>query len=178
MRDNRWIIPCVHALACVFASAAIVVAARAEEESTQDLHRAPEKPLDPRIKVEKITEQEPPPPPELIVLPLPPDHRIAQSAEQVPMSAAHWERALDAVRKGLAYLRTTQDENGGWMMDATATPTDQPDKPSPIAVAVTALAVKAIVQIEPEARNSPELRRAIRFIYAAKNEDGSFEAGR
>jgi len=172
-----WIIRCVPVIACVIASAAIISAAGAEDESEDELYRAPEKPPDPRIKVGQITEQDPPPLPGQIVLPLPPDHRIATEADEVPISAAHWQRAHDAIGKGLAFLRSMQDEGGAWMRQITAVPTDQPDKPSPIAVAVTALAVKAIVQVEPEARRSAELRRAIRFIYAAKNEDGSFEGG-
>jgi squalene-hopene/tetraprenyl-beta-curcumene cyclase len=177
MHVARWIPPHARILACVFASLAIIGAAPAADESKGDLLRAPDKPLDPRIKPERITEQDPPPPPGRIVLPLPPDHRVAASADPVPISEMHWEGALKAIGKGLKYLRTQQDESGGWMTEAMAAPTDQPDHASPIAVAVTALAVKAIVQVEPEARSTPELQRAIRFIYAAKKDDGSFEGG-
>ncbi|MDY7110396.1 MAG: prenyltransferase/squalene oxidase repeat-containing protein [Planctomycetota bacterium] len=177
MRLARRITSHALVLACVFTSLLILAAAPAADEGNDDLLRAPEKSLDPRIQPERITEQAPPPPPEQMVLPLPPDHRIAASPDQVPVSEAHWQRAVEAIGKGLAYLRAQQDESGGWMTEMMAAPTDEPDKPSPIAVAVTALAVKAIVQVEPEARSTPQLQRAIRFIYAAQNENGSFEGG-
>ena len=40
-----------------------------------------------------LAPQDVPPLPEQIVLPMPPEHRIARHAEQVPISAEHWSRA-------------------------------------------------------------------------------------
>jgi squalene-hopene/tetraprenyl-beta-curcumene cyclase len=44
-------------------------------------------------------------------------------------------------------------------------------------VAVTALAVKAFVQREPDAMSKPELVRAAKFVTSSQREDGGFEGG-
>ncbi|UCD73801.1 MAG: terpene cyclase/mutase family protein [Phycisphaerales bacterium] len=135
----------------------------------------PDRPLDGRISAEKLTEYDPPPLPERVIIPLPPTFRIASDPSQVPISGEHFEKARAAIRRGLAFLREAQDENGGWMTDIMAAPTDVPDRPSPIAAAVTALALKAIMQAEPQTRNDPPVRRAIRFLKSAQRTDGGFE---
>jgi squalene-hopene/tetraprenyl-beta-curcumene cyclase len=158
----------------------LIAALTAAPSVAEDTTSAPDEKanqLDPRIDSSKITELDPPPLPERVVLPLPPDHRIAASADQVPISEAHWEKAKKAIERGLAYLRSQQDESGGWMTEIRAAPTNEPDKPSPIAVAVTAMVVKAIVQAEPQAMATAELRQAIAVIRSARAEDGGYEGG-
>jgi squalene-hopene/tetraprenyl-beta-curcumene cyclase len=70
-----------------------------------------------------------------------------------------------------------QDEKGAWMSDARAVPTNRPDAPSPVAVAVSALVLKAVVQAEPDAVDKPEFRKAMALIDRGRNEDGSYEGG-
>lgn len=134
-------------------------------------------PVDERINQDKITEYDPPPLPEQVVLPMPPTFQIAPSQRFVPIDKAHYDKARAAIDDGLAYLRSTQDDSGGWMTHMRAAPTDQPDKPSPIAVAVTALAVKAFVQEDRDWANTEAGVKALRFIESAQNDDGSFEGG-
>ena len=143
----------------------------------QKLLSEPQTPLDKRISDEKITEYDPPPLPDQVILPLPASFRVAGDKSQVPISAEHFAKAQAAIKRGLAYLRQAQNENGGWMTDIMAAPTDEPDKPSPIAAAVTSMALKAIMQAEPETRNDPPVRRAIRFIKSAQRSDGAFDGG-
>ena len=141
----------------------------------QDVYKDPEQPLDQRIEKEKLTEYDPPPLPEEVMLPLPPSFRIAGQPEQVPISRAHWEKARRAIDEGMGYLRSTQGPGGEWLGGARIAPTDDPNRPSPVAVAVTALAIKALVQADPDAASDEGLRRALRYVLAARSEDGSFD---
>ncbi|MHC5002299.1 MAG: prenyltransferase/squalene oxidase repeat-containing protein [Planctomycetota bacterium] len=128
----------------------------------------------------KITELDPPPLPEQVVLPKPPEFRLAPSAEQLPISAEHFVLARRAIASGLRFLLSAQHESGGWMVGHEAAPTDDPDAPAPVAVAVTALSIKALAQADPgimETRETDALRRALAFVRRAKGPDGSFEGG-
>jgi len=136
-----------------------------------------DQPVDERVSEDKITEYDPPPLPEQVVLPKPPTFEIAPSARFVPIEKQHYTKVRTAIDKGLDYLRETQDESGAWMTHIRAAPTDQPDKPSPIAVAVTALAVKAFVQEDPQWLESEAGIKAMRYIESAQAADGSFEGG-
>ena len=142
-----------------------------------DVYAPPQDPLDTRIDPDKVTEYDPPPLPRQVILPMPPEFRLAAAPAEVPISPDHWERARAAIQRGLTYLRSSQQTNGGWLNDVRAAPTDQPDRPSPIAVAVTALAIKAIVQAEPESLGDPNFQNAVRFVRLAQRDDGSFEGG-
>lgn len=151
---------------------------RTIEVDTRSVYDAPERPLDPRIDPERITESEPPSLPELVVLPMPPEHRVSRSADDVPISREHWKQAIDAIDRGLNHLRQSQDEHGAWMHKTRAVPTDQPDDPSPIGVAVTALAVKGFMQFGGrDAMQSDVVQNALRYIRRSQREDGSFEGG-
>ena len=150
---------------------------RSSDEPIEDLFAQPGRELDPRVQ-QRMTETPLPPLPQQVVLPKPPEHRIASTSADVPISEQHWAKANAALKTGIAWLRNQQDDSGGWMTQATAAPTDEPDRPSPIAVAVTALAVKAIVQAQPEAiERDAQIWRALRFVRDMQNENGSFEGG-
>ena len=109
---------------------------------------------DPRIDPAKVgAAAEPPDLPEMVLLPLPPDHRIAAEASQVPVSPAAWAAAESAIRKGMTSLIRSQNEAGGWMANGTAAPTPDPnqtsdERPVPVGLAVTGLAMKALIQAE------------------------------
>lgn len=137
-----------------------------------------QKPLDPRIDPSRITETAPPPTPNAATATPPgPQHRIAGSADNVPVRAESFEQARELIREGIDALWALQGDDGAWMSDARAVPTNRPDAPSPVAVAVTALVLKAIVQADPQSVEKPEFRRAIQYIDRARNQDGSFEGG-
>ncbi len=142
-----------------------------------DLYEPPTAALDPRIDPQKVTEHDPPPLPQQVILPVPPEFRVAASADEVPVDRARFERARTALRAGLTWLAAAQDRDGGWLTEVRAAPTDEPDKPSPVAVAVTALAIKAFTQHDEPVLGEHELRWALRFVLMAQGEDGAFEGG-
>src|SRR5687768_681582 len=145
--------------------------------SSGELFRPPDRPLDERINPDKVTEYDPPPLPQRIVLPRSPQYRISSEPAQVPITPEVWQAANDALKGGLDFLRSQQDSSGLWMKAAMAVPTDQPDQPSPVSVAVTSLALKAFVQADEKALDDPQLRKALRAIVAAQKPDGSFDNG-
>lgn len=150
---------------------------RAVQTPAPELLQSEDNPLDERIKPDRITEYDPPPLPDRVVLPMPPVFEIARNPADVPIDRAHFDAAHTALDNGLEFLRGAQDASGGWMVDAQAAPTDQPDKPSPVAVAVTALVVKAMVQHDPDWLDSEAGAKAMRFIASASEPDGSFGGG-
>jgi len=141
------------------------------------VYEPPDRPLDRRIDPDKVTEYDPPPLPQRLIQPMPPEFRLAESPEEVPINREHWHKAKQAIDKGLAYLNSTQEANGGWLAHLQATPTDEPDEPSPIAVAVTALAIKAYAQSRPELLGEIRLISAIRLVRSVQRADGAFEGG-
>jgi squalene-hopene/tetraprenyl-beta-curcumene cyclase len=141
------------------------------------IYEEPQQPLDGRINAEKVTEYDPPPLPEQVVLPVPPEFRIARSADRAPVSAEDYARARKAIDAGLAFLKSAQGDTGGWLTEIRAAPTDRPDLPSPIAVAVTALAVKAMIQADPAVVEDVRFLLALRFVRSAQRDDGAFEGG-
>ncbi len=126
---------------------------------------------------DKITESDLPPLPEQVILPMPPSHRIATEFGKSPISPEHERRAREAIRRGLAALRASQSESGGWMTDVQSAPTDKPEEVSPIAVAVTAMAVKAMAQADASELDSDSIARGLRFVQSTRKPDGSFEGG-
>ncbi|MGI9012671.1 MAG: prenyltransferase/squalene oxidase repeat-containing protein [Phycisphaerales bacterium] len=149
--------------------------ALAQNEPSQQ--QSPPAVLDERINREKMTEYDPPPMPQQVVLPMPPDHRLAATASDVPIDAERWAQAHAAIAAGLAYLRTKQNENGAWLGDVELGPTDNPDAPSPVAVAVTAMALKAYAQMGIDIEHDRALNRALGFMLSAREADGSFGGG-
>ncbi len=134
-------------------------------------------PLDKRINPEKITEQPLPQLPQRVLDPQPPVHHIAWSPGRVPISRYHYTLALNSVQTGLTLLREAQSESGGWMTEVMAQPTDHPNKPSPISAAVTAMALKAIVQAEKNPLIAPSVMEASEYIRIAQRKDGSYDGG-
>ena len=142
-----------------------------------EVYGPPDRPLDARIDPAKVTEQDPPPLPGRIILPVPPEFRVATDPDRVPMNPVHFDRARGAAASGLDFLVATQEPDGGWLTRRRIAPTDQPGAASPIAVAVTALAIKAFAQDGTARLGEIEFRTALRFVRRAQQADGSFEAG-
>lgn len=128
------------------------------------------------IDTSRITESEPPALPQAMILPQPPVHAITTDASSVPIDADTFTRAHGALYRGLAALKAMQHESGGWLVDTQVTATDS-DTPSPVSVAVTALAIKAFIQHDPQSIEQEHIRSAIRYILRARQNDGSFEGG-
>ena len=160
-------------------AAAIMAAATppAAQDDAHKVYRQPTRPLDTRIDPGKVTEHDPPPLPLGVILPVPPESRIARDPDRVPVTREHFDRARASIDKGLAYLWSSQGPTGGWMTDVRTAPTDEPDKPSPIAVAVTALAIKAFVQADSRVLEDVRFRIAMRFVRSSQRDDGAFEGG-
>ncbi|MCZ6836820.1 MAG: terpene cyclase/mutase family protein [Planctomycetota bacterium] len=137
----------------------------------------PDQPLDSRIDPSKITNLDLPPLPEQVVLPMPPWFALSRTPTEVPIDEDSWQQAMDAIQKGVEFLRSQQADNGSWMGQAMAAPSDAPEKPSPIAVAITALAMKAIAQSQEHDKDDPTLQMAANYIRRAQLDNGSFEGG-
>jgi squalene-hopene/tetraprenyl-beta-curcumene cyclase len=131
--------------------------------------------LDPRIDPARITESEPPPLPQQVLMPLPPVDRIASSPDDVPIERAAFERAVEALRRGVDHLERSQGPDGGWMHGAMAAPSDAPDRPTSVSIAVTAMCLKALAQAG--SAEGEAARRAQRVVRAAQRPDGSFAQG-
>ncbi len=101
------------------------------QKAPNEILRDSDRPLDARIDPGKVTELDLPPLPEQVVLPMPPWFRLAENADEVPIPEDVWNRAMQAIRDGVAYLRTQQNEHGGWLTDIQVAPTNTPDEPSP-----------------------------------------------
>jgi squalene-hopene/tetraprenyl-beta-curcumene cyclase len=152
-------------------------AARREAPPAEQTLRTTDQPLDSRIKPDKITEFDLPTLPEEVILPKPPEFRIAADATSLPIDQETYTRARAAIDRGLAYLKAAQEPGGGWMTTARTAPTDAQDKPSPVSAAVTALAVKCFAQMGSDAANEAYMIKALEYVLRARNDDGSFEGG-
>lgn len=75
----------------------------------------------------------------------------------------HWRKAQRAIERGIAYLRTTQHDDGSW------TP-----EPGP---AVTALAITPMLDRPDIAADDPTVARAIRYILSKAQPDGGIHDG-
>lgn len=169
------------AMALAFSVAAICAAQDAKplepNSADQKLLQPPHRQLDSRIKPDKITESDMLPPlPQRVVVPQPPVHRISDKAEQVPVDAETWNKAREAIQRGLDFLNSKADPRGGWARDAKAAPSDH-DRPAPVALAVSSFVVKAFVQGDQDALSRESVSRALRLIRAAHQPDGTFDNG-
>jgi squalene-hopene/tetraprenyl-beta-curcumene cyclase len=103
--------------------------------------------------------------------------RIAKNAGEVPISAATFHRAMEAIDKGLARLKGTQSASGAWMEGESATNSAADKSKSAASGAVTALAVRAFAQRGWTPQGEPALERgAARLVALVSGPDG-FGAG-
>ncbi len=79
------------------------------------------------------------------------------------IDAAHEAEARKAVAKGVAYLKTTQNEDGSW------TP-----QPGP---AITAMAVSVMIDSGLVKPDDPQIEKALAYILSFVQEDGGIHAG-
>lgn len=133
--------------------------------------------LDPRVDASRITELDLPELPDEIFLPLPPDHRVARRAAQVPIDAAVFDRAHAAIGQGLDALAAIQEPTGRWADGSAAAPSDDPDRRVPVSIAITALAYRGFMQSKDHAAHPEVAARARRAIEAARGPDGTWSDG-
>jgi len=76
---------------------------------------------------------------------------------------AHWKKANASIEKGIAYLRTTQAEDGSWMAD--------------MGPAVTGLALTALLEQPNVGPDDPAAAKAIAYILKHVQDDGSIRQG-
>ncbi|HWB18754.1 MAG TPA: prenyltransferase/squalene oxidase repeat-containing protein, partial [Phycisphaerales bacterium] len=135
----------------------------------------PDKPLDERVNPAKMTTLDLPTLPEHVVMPMPPEHRIAETADQVPMDKAHWDKAHEVIRRGMAYLEKMQNVNGAWSMNAEAAPTDKPEARTPVSTAITSLVLKALIQADGSMLKDERFAKGVSYLIGAQRQDGSFD---
>ncbi len=148
-----------------------------EKPGTRPWLVEPVGPLDPRIDPQPITEGDLPPLPDAIVQPMPPSFRIADSADEAALSEDSWVKAMHAIDRGLEHLRRRQGEDGTWMRGLDATPTDQPENTSPVALATTSMAVQAFAQRGHELDQDANMQTAVTALLSTRAEDGTIDAG-
>lgn len=76
---------------------------------------------------------------------------------------AHWAKADAAIEDGIAYLRSTQNEDGSW-------------SPAP-GPAITAMALSVMLNRKDISTEDPAVKKAVAYILSHANEDGSIHAG-
>lgn len=79
------------------------------------------------------------------------------------VSDQHSKKANASIKKGIAYLRTTQNEDGSWS-----------PKPGP---AVTALVVGVMLDQPNIDRNDPSVAKGLKYILSKVAKDGSIQDG-
>ncbi|MAJ46561.1 MAG: hypothetical protein CBC35_04555 [Planctomycetes bacterium TMED75] len=123
------------------------------------------------ISTERITRSSVPPKSAQIALKIQPNHRIAVDAEACGLSKAQYDAAMESLDNGLLWLAARQDSTGLWRLRTKATPTDEPDNPTSVDLAVTALAVKAFAQ---RGTDSPALNRGMTALLEEIARQGGF----
>ena len=98
------------------------------------------------------------------IQPLPVVMRIADAPSQVPMDPERFARARAAIGRGLAYLRSAQGPDGGWLEGSATKATDQKKASHAVPCAVTALGIKAFAQAGLLARGDRTAARAMQFV--------------
>ena len=100
-----------------------------------------------------------------------PIHRIAKDANRSGLDEQRHANAVRSVDEGLLWLAAQQEPSGLWRLRTEATPTDEPDNPTSVDLAITALAVKAFAQRGLE---SPQLQRGITALLEETARQGGF----
>jgi squalene-hopene/tetraprenyl-beta-curcumene cyclase len=126
------------------------------------------------VNTKKITMLDDPSVPARVVQPLPVVMRIAARPEEVPMDAARFAKAKDAIERGLAFLRGAQGPNGGWMESTAAAGTDQAKASQATSAAVTGLVLKAFAQAGYPAQRDAKVAKALEFVAQKTDLRGTF----
>ena len=126
------------------------------------------------ISTDRITRSSVPPAPSEISLEIQPIHRIAKAAQTSGLDEETYTAAIESVENGLLWLAAHQEPSGLWRLRTKAAPTDEPDNPTSVDLAVTALAVKAFAQ---RGVPSPHLDKGIFALIEETARQGGFHGG-
>lgn len=88
---------------------------------------------------------------------------LALASQAFALDDEHWQKANDAIKKGLAHLRTTQAADGSWS-----------PKPGP---AVTALSLTAMLEQGDIKPDDPAVQKGLAYVLSMKHDDGGIHAG-
>ena len=153
---HRLLMPSLAAVLTIATTLAITSAADADppsrrpvrvtDEVRESIVAPADAPLDERIDPSKITTLPTPEVPGTLLLPMPPEHRIATDRGETTLGAADWDAAIASLDRGIAWLARHQSPRGAWMEGEKVVSTDQPPREAAASVAVTALALKAFAQ--------------------------------
>ena len=188
---HRLLMPSLAAVLTIATTLAITSAADADppsrrpvrvtDEVRESIVAPADAPLDERIDPSKITTLPTPEVPGTLLLPMPPEHRIATDRGETTLGAADWDAAIASLDRGIAWLARHQSPRGAWMEGEKVVSTDQPPREAAASVAVTALALKAFAQssdrLNPDTLASRD--RARDFVLAEIDRRGldGLEAG-
>ena len=137
-----------------------------QAEATDALRTQPTRALDARIDPKKITSLAPPKPPARLTPPPAVVRRIAEAAGEVPVKPECFDQARKAIERGLAFLRSAQSPDGGWM-EGVQGQGSEAQKPSKAAsAAVTALVVRAFAQAGMTDANDPAVATGVTRLLA------------
>ena len=154
--------------------ASMLAAGDAAAPSSDALRMQPSKPLDARVKAEKVTTLPPPEAPARLVVPPPVIRRIARDAANVPLSQACFDQARAAIDRGLAFLRTSQSPEGGWMEGVQGQGSEAARPSKAASTAVTALVLRAFAQAGLDEANDPGVERGAQRLVQMAWKDGAF----
>lgn len=134
-------------------------------ETRELIERPAARPLDSRIDGDRITRLTRPEVPQAVVAPTPPVHRIARERAQTDLSLEDWTVANEALSRGLRWLAANQSSRGAWMEGERVEATDQPPREAAATIAVTAMALKALAQADPDSDSLRSAReQALMFV--------------
>jgi squalene-hopene/tetraprenyl-beta-curcumene cyclase len=126
------------------------------------------------ISIDRITRSSVPAAPSVISLKIQPIHRIAKEAHTSGVREQEYTKATRSIDNGLLWLGAHQEPSGLWRLRNTATPTDEPDNPTSVDLAITALAVKAFAQ---RGLASSHLDKGIAALLNEIDRQGGFHGG-
>jgi squalene-hopene/tetraprenyl-beta-curcumene cyclase len=134
----------------------------------------PTTPLDARVDAKKVTSLAPPQLPRSLTPPPPVIRRIADSASQVPVDAACFERARAAIKRGLDFLRKHQGPEGGWMEGVQGQGSEAANPSKAASTAVTALVIRAFAQAGFGEDSDPAVGTGVRRLLAQTRDERGF----
>jgi squalene-hopene/tetraprenyl-beta-curcumene cyclase len=153
----------------------LAVSTEVPSDLVQSLRRQPSSPLDARIDASKVTVLAPPGVPDRLTPPPPVTRRIADSAGDVPIDEAAFDRARGAIDRGLAFLRRSQGPNGGWMEGQPAQGSEAPSASRAASAAVTGLVLRAFAQAGSTESGDPAVARGAAWLLRSCWTDTGFE---
>ncbi len=126
------------------------------------------------IDSSKMTSLPRPAIPTSLTPPPPVIRRIAQAASQVPVSQACFEHATRAIERGLAFLASSQSNEGGWMEGVPAQGSEAQRPSKAASSAVTGLVIRAFAQAGFREATSSVVAKAVSHMISQTHQGTRF----